>query len=76
MADKIRVRMAGVVAKDYANSSYEDVNEDSYYVWADNDWWIIPWYDILQEEEAAEAARLLVVGAGGSDGGKDGGASR
>lgn len=75
MADKIRVRMAGVVAKDYANSSYEDVDEDSYYVWADNDWWIIPWYDILQEE-AAEAARLLVVGAGGSDGGKDGGASR
>ena len=68
--------MAGVVAKEYANSSYEDVNSDAYYVWADHDWWIIPWYDILQEEAAEEAAELLVVAAGGLNGGGDSGASR
>ena len=49
VAAGIRNRLQDVVAKEYTNSSYEDVNHDSYYVWAAYDWWAIPWYDILAE---------------------------
>ena len=75
MVNGIRVRLADVLAKEFANSSFEDINSDSFYVWADHDWWMIPWYDLF-EDYAAEESRLDVVAAGGSNGGEDAGASR
>ena len=75
MVNELRVSLAGVVAKEYTNSLYEDKNTDSYYVWANHGWWIIPWDDI-REDDAAEEGRFVVAAAGGSGGGEDGSASR
>ena len=55
MVDEIRTRIQEVLDKEYVNSLYMDVNKDAYNVWAEHDWWVIPWFDILGKDDAAES---------------------
>lgn len=55
MVNEIRTRLQEVLEKEYANSEYMDVNTDAYSVWAEHDWWVVPWFDILAKHNVTEA---------------------
>lgn len=43
------------MAKEYVGSHYLDVDTDAYTVWAEHNWWVLPWFDILANNGTAEA---------------------
>lgn len=55
MVDEIRTRLQEVMAKEYVGSHYLDVDTDAYTVWAEHNWWVLPWFDILANNGTAEA---------------------
>ena len=42
----MRKRVQEIVFKEYKDSLYEVVQHSSFYVWAKNNWWMLPWYEL------------------------------
>lgn len=52
IAEQIRQRAEEVVFAEWTTSNFRPVNTDSYRVFEENGWWLLPWAEILAEEES------------------------
>lgn len=52
----MRERWVEVAFSEWGNSSYENIDHDSYYVWASFNWWMVPWWHIVGKSSDASGS--------------------
>ncbi len=45
----MRNRWVEIALADFVNSGYKDVDYRSYNVWTNYNWWMVPWWDQVED---------------------------
>lgn len=62
IARNMRNRWVEMALADFGNSVYKDVDYRSYNVWAKYNWWMVPWWDQVEDHSRLVAPAGLDSG--------------